>query len=72
MMSQQDHPDALAQRSQREEKKHGEDTSMNTIWDIQEKTVFMTGGTAGMGYESARGLAARGAKENECNDEYSD
>jgi retinol dehydrogenase 12 len=35
---------------------------MNTIWDIQEKTVLVTGGTAGIGYEIARGLAARGAK----------
>lgn len=30
-------------------------------WDIQEKTVIVTGGTKGIGYETARGLAARGA-----------
>jgi NADP-dependent 3-hydroxy acid dehydrogenase YdfG len=45
---------------------------MNILWERQEKTVFVTGGTVGIGYERARGLAARGAKENECNDEYSD
>ena len=34
---------------------------MNTIWDLREKTVLVTGGTGGIGYETARGLAARGA-----------
>lgn len=34
---------------------------MNTLWNMREKTVLVTGGTGGIGYETARGLAARGA-----------
>ncbi len=34
---------------------------MGTSWNIQEKTVLVTGGTNGIGYETARQLAARGA-----------
>jgi NAD(P)-dependent dehydrogenase (short-subunit alcohol dehydrogenase family) len=34
---------------------------MNTNWNIREKTVLVTGGTGGIGYETARGLAALGA-----------
>jgi hypothetical protein len=36
MMSQQDHPDALAQHSQREQKKQEEDKSMNLRWEREE------------------------------------
>ncbi|EFH89847.1 hypothetical protein [Ktedonobacter racemifer] len=54
MTSQQDPPDALAQRSPRERNKPGGDTSVNTIWEREEKAVFVT---AGMGYTRARGLA---------------
>lgn len=35
---------------------------MTSTWNIREKTVLVTGGTGGIGYETARGLAARGAK----------
>lgn len=34
---------------------------MSTNWNMQEKTVVVTGGTKGIGYETARGLAALGA-----------
>jgi NAD(P)-dependent dehydrogenase (short-subunit alcohol dehydrogenase family) len=34
---------------------------MNTSWNIREKTALVTGGTGGIGYETARGLAALGA-----------
>lgn len=34
---------------------------MNTIWKREEKTAIVTGGTKGIGYETASGLAARGA-----------
>ncbi|GHO95955.1 retinol dehydrogenase [Reticulibacter mediterranei] len=34
---------------------------MDASWDIREKTVVVTGGTGGIGYETARGLAALGA-----------
>ncbi|HTK10097.1 MAG TPA: SDR family oxidoreductase [Ktedonobacteraceae bacterium] len=34
---------------------------MSTIWQKGEKTVIVTGGTKGIGYETASGLAARGA-----------
>jgi len=34
---------------------------MSATWTIREKTVVVTGGTKGIGYETARGLAARGA-----------
>ncbi len=34
---------------------------MNTIWKSGEKTVIVTGGTKGIGYETASGLAVRGA-----------
>ncbi len=34
---------------------------MSTNWNIRGKTVLVTGGTAGIGYETARGLAALGA-----------
>jgi len=36
-MVQQDHPDALARGSQREEKKHEGDRSMNTISEREKK-----------------------------------
>lgn len=34
---------------------------MSTIWNRGEKTVIVTGGTKGIGYETASGLVARGA-----------
>lgn len=34
---------------------------MGATWTIREKTAVVTGGTKGIGYETARGLAARGA-----------
>lgn len=34
---------------------------MNTTWNVREKTVLVTGGTNGIGYETARGLATLGA-----------
>ncbi len=34
---------------------------MSTLWKRGEKTVIVTGGTKGIGYETASGLAARGA-----------
>jgi NAD(P)-dependent dehydrogenase (short-subunit alcohol dehydrogenase family) len=34
---------------------------MSVPWNRQEKTVVVTGGTKGIGCETARGLAARGA-----------
>jgi NAD(P)-dependent dehydrogenase (short-subunit alcohol dehydrogenase family) len=34
---------------------------MNTNWNIRGKTILVTGGTGGIGYETARGLAASGA-----------
>ena len=34
---------------------------MSTIWNMQEKTVLVTGGTKGIGYQTALGLAALGA-----------
>lgn len=34
---------------------------MSTNWNMQEKTIVVTGGTKGIGYETARGLAALGA-----------
>jgi len=34
---------------------------MNASWNIREKIVLVTGGTGGIGYETARGLAALGA-----------
>jgi hypothetical protein len=71
-MSQHDQLDALARGSQREEKRHGGDSSMTTIWKRREMTVFVTGRTAGMKYERARELSAYDAKEKEYNDEYSD
>ncbi len=33
---------------------------MSTTWNMQEKTVVVTGGTKGIGYETARGLASLG------------
>ncbi|QBD78938.1 SDR family NAD(P)-dependent oxidoreductase [Ktedonosporobacter rubrisoli] len=35
---------------------------MSTSWDMREKTVLVTGGTGGIGYQTAYGLAALGAK----------
>ncbi|MBA2677919.1 MAG: SDR family oxidoreductase [Ktedonobacteraceae bacterium] len=34
---------------------------MSTAWNMREKTVVVTGGNKGIGYETARGLAALGA-----------
>ena len=71
-MSEQDHLDALARGSQREEKKRKGDRSMDMMWEREKKSVFVTGTAAGMRYERTCVLSARGEKEKERNDDYSD